>query len=157
MQKFSSDGRSLAGLGSPGSSNGQIFTPWGIAVGSAASVFVADYDLHRVQKFSSDGRFLLEWGSAGTGDGQFIGPKRVAVDGSGNVYVSEGAPLGYTNHRVQKFSSDGRFLGQWGNTFAYGVAKNGQFEFPMGMAVDGFGNLYVADSGNNRVQKFAVR
>ena len=48
------------------------------------------------------------------------------------------------NHRIQKFSSDGTFLATWGS---YG-SGNGQFYYPGGVAVDGSGNVYVADTGN---------
>jgi DNA-binding beta-propeller fold protein YncE len=81
--------------------------------------------------------YLLQWG--GFGDSPFA----VAVDGSGSVYVTGG-------NRIQKFTSDGAYLLQWG---AQG-SGNGQFESPRGVAVDGSGNVYVADCFNNRIQVF---
>ena len=66
------------------------------------------------------------------------------MDGSGNVYVAD-----YGNHRIQKFTSGGTYMTQWG-TLGTG---NGQFQ-SLGVAVDGSGNVYVADSYNNRIQKF---
>jgi hypothetical protein len=70
----------------------------------------------------------------------------VAVDGSGNVYVAD-----TYNNRVQKFSSTGSYLTQWGS---YG-SGNGQLYYPYGVAVDGSGNVYVVDTYNHRVQRFA--
>jgi hypothetical protein len=68
------------------------------------------------------------------------------VDATGNVYVTDRG-----NSRIQKFTSDGTCLTQWG-TFGTG---DGQFGNPLGVAVDGSGDtVYVADSWNNRIQKF---
>ena len=56
----------------------------------------------------------------------------------------------YYNNRIQKFTSSGGFITKWGT---YGTG-NGQFNYPIGVAVDSTGNVYVADSGNDRIQKF---
>ena len=52
------------------------------------------------------------------------------------------------NHRIQKFSSTGTFGGAWGSA----GSANGQFSSPFGVAVDSSGYVYVADTGNNRIQ-----
>jgi len=70
----------------------------------------------------------------------------VAVDGSGNVYVV--APG--NRNRIQKFTSDGTYLTQWG-TLGTG---NGEFNNPVAMAVNASGNAYVADYWNCRIQVF---
>jgi DNA-binding beta-propeller fold protein YncE len=97
--------------------------------------------------------------------GPFQSSVGVATDGSGNVYVADSY-----NARIQKFDNSGTFL----MTFGWGVADgkaafeicssachagipgsgNGQFYYPSGVAVDGSGNIYVADSDNFRIQKF---
>src|SRR5208282_4272787 len=69
----------------------------------------------------------------------------VAVDSSGNVYVIDS---GYS--RVEKFTSDGKYLTQWGS-YGYGP---GQFYKPYGVAVDSSGNVYITETGNSRVDKF---
>jgi glucose/arabinose dehydrogenase len=74
-------------------------------------------------------------------------PAGIAVDSSGNVYVADSL-----NQRIQKFTSSGSFLAQWGS-FGNGV---GQLDRPVGVAVDGSGNLYVTDSGNHRLLKFTA-
>jgi DNA-binding beta-propeller fold protein YncE len=79
-------------------------------------------------------------------NGQLDFPEGVAVDGVGNVYVVDS-----DNDRVQKFSSTGTFLTNWG-TLGTG---NGQFDSPNGVAVDAVGNVYISDPLNHRVQKFS--
>ena len=109
--------------------------------------------------------FLAKWGTFGTGDGQFNLPYDVSVDPLGNVYVAD-----HSNHRIQKFDGNGTFLRMWGwgvKTPVYefqicssscrsGIAGsgNGQFFWPEGVAGDASGNIYVADSYNDRIQKF---
>jgi hypothetical protein len=61
--------------------------------------------------------------------------------------------LNTNNNRIQKFSPTGIFLAKWGSV---GIG-DGQFDQPSAVAVDLSGNVYVADSGNNRIQKFAIQ
>jgi tetratricopeptide (TPR) repeat protein len=84
---------------------------------------------------------IILWGSNGSGDGQFDKPNDVAVDPSGKyVYVVE-----YSNNRVQKFDSEGKFITKW----------KGNFSLPRGIAADPRGGyIYVADTQHNVIQKF---
>ncbi len=82
-----------------------------------------------------------------TSPGTFNGPAAVAVDQQGNIFVAE-----QLNHRVQKLSSTGQPIAQWGT---YGEGP-GQFREPSGVAVDTSGNLYIADRGNSRIQKLGA-
>ena len=83
---------------------------------------------------------------SGPGEFEKVGDVAVGLDGS--VYVAD-----FGNNRIQKFSSSGAFLGEWGGKGS-GV---GEFDRPSGITVDGNGNVYVADTGNNRVQKLVIR
>jgi hypothetical protein len=56
------------------------------------------------------------------------------------------------NFRIQKFSSTGTFITKWGSE----GTGNGQFKSTGGIAVDPFGNVFVADSDNHRIQKFKL-
>ena len=67
----------------------------------------------------------------------------VATDADGNVYVAD-----ESNNRIQKFTSSGAYITQWGS-FGSG---NGQFNNPSGVATDAAGNIYVVD--HDRAQKF---
>src|SRR5206468_1498143 len=81
----------------------------------------------------------------GTGNGKFFNPTDVAIDSAGNVYVTDGGL-----DRVQKFTSSGVYLSQWGTT----GSLPGQLSFPAAIAVDASDNLFVTDYNNARIQKF---
>lgn len=106
-------------------------------------------------------------GSSGSGDGEFSNPGSVAIDGSGNVWVVDGG-----NNRIQEFSSGGTFIKAvgWGVTDGSGSLEvctsscqrgiagggSGQFNDPVGIAIDGTGNVWVADGYNNRLQELSA-
>ena len=72
------------------------------------------------------------------------------VDSQGNVWVADRG-----NHRIQKFDGDGNFLFKFGNTDGHPSSALGKFDNPRQVSVDkDVKFLYVADSKNNRVQKF---
>ena len=159
IQKFSPAGRFLAKWGGTrGTGDGQFASPRGLAIDDRGNVYVADHDNNRVQKLSSTGRFLAKWGAHGAdgtpgrGNGEFNQPRGVAVDHSGHLYVAE-----KLNHRVQEFTTDGRFVRRWGARGGDGTpgTGDGEFNVPYTVAIDGTGDLYVADVLNNRVQKFS--
>ena len=148
---FDRSGKVVARWGKRGNGDGEFIEPWGIAVANG-KVYVADTWNHRIQVFTPEGKFLFSWGAFASTNGQlsspgvFWGPRDIAVDSSGNVYVSDTG-----NKRIQEFSSDGKFLAQWGG---FGTEK-GKFDEPVGLAIDKDGNIYVADTWNQRVQKFS--
>jgi len=74
----------------------------------------------------------------------------VTWDKTGNIYVADGANKTVGNARVAKFDKDGHFIKSWG---ARG-SEPGQFSAIRGIVMDAQANLYVADSGNNRIQVF---
>ena len=86
-------------------------------------------------------------------DGEFHNPEGLACDSDGNIYVAD-----EMNHRVQKLDPDGRMLSKIGAIGADGRPRPGtaagQFKMHRAVHVDHEDNLYVADSQNNRVQKF---
>src|SRR5207248_1887940 len=95
--------------------------------------------------------FLTAWGSQGFNNGQLDLPQSVAVDPWGYIYVAD-----TNNHRVQKFSASGGFIAALGKDQGIPGSGNGEFIFPYGVAVDASGNVYVADGGNHRIQKFSA-
>ncbi len=140
----------LTQWGGPG--DGDLSSPGGIAADSSGRVYVVDTGNNRIQRFDPSGAFVSQWGGLGAGNGQFDRPAGLALDQSGSVYVVDSG-----NNRVQKFDSTGRYVGRWGSQ----GPGNGQFDFSAasptyfpGITVDGSGFIFVADSGNNRIQRF---
>lgn len=146
---------SLIGWGQLGSEPGQLNAPKGLAVDAQGNLHVVDSLNHRVQVFSAEGELLGSWGKQGSGPGEFQEPWGIAVGTDGRVYVAD-----TWNHRIQVFDAQGRFVAQWG-VFgdSGGLASGfpGVFFGPRDIAIDAQGNLYVADTGNKRIQKFDSR
>jgi tripartite motif-containing protein 71 len=95
----------------------------------------------------------LSAGRKGSGAGELESPRGLAVAPDGDVLVAD-----MMNNRVQRFGADGQYKGQIGRpTAVKGKAKPGELEEPSGVAVDGEGNVYVADTWNGRIQKFDAK
>ncbi len=124
------------------------------ASGGQGNVYVADQLSYVVQKFTAGGTFETQWGSYGAGEGQFGPIGGLATDAVGNVYVVDSS-----HNRIEKFSSDGTFITAWGHRgselgeFDFGSSQNYTQPPGGGIAVAG-DHVYVADSGNNRIERF---
>jgi DNA-binding beta-propeller fold protein YncE len=127
--------------------------PRDLAVAPDGSLYVVDSDNNRIQHLSPEGEVLHVWGSFGditAGDapgGSFSQPWGIGLGPDGAVYVAD-----TWNHRVQKFSPEGEFLGMWG-FFGQGESSLA-FWGPRDVAVDGKGQVFVTDTGNKRVVVF---
>lgn len=165
------------GLGLPagalvdGKADASFFNrPAGIAVDGSGNVYVADSGNHAIRKIGTDGRVttLAGDGVLGSADGagrsaRFYQPKDVAVAKDGTVYVAD-----TLNHLIRKIAPDGTvttlnapsgrvvevFPGKAvpAGDYADGVLKDAKFNEPSGLALDARGNLYVSDSGNQRIR-----
>jgi len=127
----------------------QFAMPHGLTVDQDDNLWLTAVWLHQVFKYSHDGVSLLTLGTRGvpgSDAGHFDGPTDVAIGADGSVYVSDG----YGNNRVVQFSSEGRYIREWGRK----GNGPGEFNLPHSIAVDSVGRLYVADRGNARVQVF---
>jgi hypothetical protein len=166
IRKITSAGvvTTLAGSGVAGFNNAtgtaaQFSGPKGVAVDGAGNVYVADAGNHRIRKITSAGvvTTLAGSGMSGTNDGpngmssRFNFPNGVALDAAGNVYVAD-----FLNHLIRVIDPVSGATttlagsGTAGFTDATGAAA--QFNFPTSVAVDGAGNVYVADQLNNRIR-----
>src|SRR5882724_2349527 len=156
----------LTGDGAPGSTDGQIAKaqfadPFGVAVDSLGNLYVADAgDSNRIRKIAIDGQVATFAGnSEGFRDGQgtsaaFNTPSAIAIDSKNNLYVADTG-----NNAIRKISSTGLVEtlagdGKPGNRD--GPARSAQFNGPIGVAVDKDGNVYVADTYNDRIRQITI-
>ena len=138
--------------------NGSVaifWNPQGVAVDSSGNVYIADKSNHRIRKYKSGVVSTLAGsGESGFADGtgaaaKFGRPQGVAVDAAGNVYVAE-------YRKIRKVTPSGvvtTLAGGDVNGFQDGLGTNALFDQPAGVAVDSLGNLYIADTNNNRIRK----
>lgn len=156
----------LRTFGAAGQGDGQFTVPHGIDIAPDGSIYVADSNNHRIVKLDRSGEFLLAFGtwsgeppngdflnpSWRPPDGTFIEPWDVAAGPDGSVYVAD-----TWNSRVQKFDANGKHLKTWGyfnDTGGDASGAEGLFWGPRGIDVGDDGRVYVADTGNKRVQVF---
>lgn len=144
--------------------------PIGMAADAHGNVYVADAANHAIRKITPSGEVstLAGNGVLGSADGtgseaSFYWPMDVAVDAAGNVYVAD-----TLNHAIRKISPQGEvttlnalstrtvevFPGvvEAAGDFADGPLSEALFNEPSGLALDSSGNLYVSDSGNQRIR-----
>jgi DNA-binding beta-propeller fold protein YncE len=167
IQKYDTHGNLINFFGRRGGGEGEFYYPKGIAIDSEGCLYVADCWNHRIQKLSpvshesGSWKFMASFGSYGDDAGKFNEPYDIAIDKRGRIFV-----LDRCNHRVQVFGSKGNhrgIIGQRGTVIEEELAELFDtplnlfsfpaFEFPTGINVDSFGNIYVVDSNNHRIVK----
>ena len=140
-------------LGDGGPANvASLSAPTGVAVDSAGAVYIADTFNNRIRKVTGDGIINT---IAGT---DVNWPSGLAMDAGGNVYVADSG-----NGRIRKISADGAVTTVAGSGQAIqpvfsgdgGPATDAKLWWPKDVALDASGNLYIADTGNNRIRKVA--
>jgi ABC-type Fe3+ transport system permease subunit/sugar lactone lactonase YvrE len=144
---FSPEGKLVAQWGKRGTNAGELMMPRAVAVNSHREVFLSEYGLvERVQQFAARGEKLLAgFGHPGNAPGEFNRPEGMCVDSQDRIYVADSC-----NHRIQVFSSDGKFIRAYGKA---GKGK-GELSYPYDICVDATGRQYVCEFGNSRIQVF---
>jgi DNA-binding beta-propeller fold protein YncE len=153
----------LAGDGAPGTQDdasaphARFADPFGIAVDSAGNVFVADAGAsNRVRKIDARGAVsTVAGGAEGFADGangaaSFNTPSGIALDRAGSLYVADTA-----NNRIRRVAPDGAVTTVAGDgtpSFRDGDASVAEFNAPVGVAADEHGNVFVADTYNDRIR-----
>ncbi len=145
-------GTTVAGGNGQGSNPNQFSFVSGMAVDAAGAVYVADGGMSRVMKWakgSTSGTLVAGGNGQGNAANQLNNPRGMFINSSGDLYIAD-----MTNQRVQKWAS-GAVSGTTvagGNGF--NIEGGAYFNSPIAVHVDGAGSVYVADVGNNRIQKW---
>jgi uncharacterized protein (TIGR03437 family) len=157
----------FSGDGGP-ATEAALSSPTGVALDVVGDLYIADLGNNRIRRVSPAGTITTVAGggtpTSGNGDGgaatsaTLSAPGGVAVDGAGNIYISEG---GLAGSRIRKVSTNGTISTIAGNgtpSFSGdgGPAVNASLNTPLGIALDGGGNLYIADGGNSRIRKVSA-
>ncbi|GAB3897473.1 hypothetical protein GCM10028825_45190 [Spirosoma agri] len=162
----------LAGTGEVGfegdngpATNAKFIQPLGMAIDATGRVYIADSQNHRVRRIDLNGVITTIAGNGINGYGGDGGlavnatlrfPTCVVIDKDGNLYIVDSG-----NNRIRKVGVDGVINTVAGNgTPSFGgdggPATSAQLQYPSAVAVDNSGNLYIADTYNNRIRKVDV-
>jgi serine/threonine-protein kinase len=169
IRKISPSGNvsTIAGNGKVGADNGDgnlasFNEPSGLAVDASGNVYVADFGNNQIRKINPNGEVSTFAGNLNMGyaDGMGIAasfnhPSSVAIDISGNLYVADDG-----NSLVRKINPAGivtTIAGSKTLGSANGIGTTASFHYPLGIAVDASGNLYIADSFNNQIRKIELK
>ncbi len=150
-------------LGDGGAANvANVNLPSALLVDSAGNVYIADTANNRIRKVTTDGNIntIAGNGLMGlAGDGgpalaaAFSRPQGLALDAAGNLYIAD-----TDNNRIRKITTDGKIATIAGSGTAGGYAGDGGpaisalLNHPRGVSVDGAGNVYIADTFNQRIR-----
>lgn len=147
-------------IGGSGIGTGSFDGPVDVAASADGGFYVLDAGNQRVQRFDSFSKFEFAWGTSGSRPTEtapelrnpvpperveFKDPRALAVNRGGFVYVVDSG-----NDRIQKFDRSGSLIGLWGGR----GSREGFFNNPLDIALDGDSNNWIVDAGNNRLQKF---
>lgn len=141
IQRFTADGTFLGAFGEDGWDDEDLQFPLGVAIDHDGSVLVSD--TQAIKRFTPEGRFLGLW--RGEGNGLSPGGIAVAPLPSSDVFLIR------INQGVERYAPDGSRT-QWGT---YGP-EPGQMASQQGVTVGPDGTVYVADTGNHRIQAFTA-
>ena len=147
---FTPDGTNLSSFGAPSLLGQQILSkPHGVAVWDDGTILVTDSGKHCISVFTSEGNFIKSVGELGSGELRFSQPTGIGIHPqTKHIYVTE-----FVNNQIQVLGQDLGFSG----TFGSRGKKHGEFIQPWDVSFDSDGFVYVADSGNHRIQVFEYR
>ncbi len=151
-------GGGIAGDGGA-ATNASLITPRAAAADAFGHIYIADTGHNRIRKVDTNGIITTVAGGGSGGDGgratnaSLNTPCGLALDAAGNLYIADA-----TDERVRKVDTDGiitTIAGNGNGAFSGdgGAAATASLDYPEGLAFDAVGNLYIADSSNNRIRE----
>jgi uncharacterized protein (TIGR03437 family) len=164
VRKVAPDGTiiTFAGTGSTGYSGdggpadkAKLFFPTDLALDSAGNLYIADQGNDAIRKVNTSGIISTVAGGTQVGNspipgGRLSAADSVALDSAGNIYTSGAAGIIRIDGSGNQTTLTSNVLGYSGDG---GPAKNADVKNPKGIVIDPPGNLYFADTGNNRIRK----
>ncbi len=159
-QQVSTLAGSISGFNDGTAAAAQFDLARGLVLDAVGNIYVADTFNNKIRKISTTGAVTTLAGSTqgfndATGvEAQFYYPMDIAVDPMGNLYVADSG-----NNKIRKITTDGVVTTLAGSTFGYEDANTGiaaKFLGPSAIAIDAMGNLYVADTFNNKIRKVST-
>ena len=156
-------GTGTEGFGGDGgaAASAPLSFPEGVALDSSGNLYIADYGNHRIRKVdASTGNISTVAGMTFSGDGGAAtsatlgSPQGIALDSAGNLYIADDI-----DNRIRKVDASTGIIstvagaGMFGFGGDGGAAASATLNSPEGVALDGSGNLYIADYGNHRIRK----
>jgi sugar lactone lactonase YvrE len=148
--------RTVCQFGVEGDLN-EVDTPAGFDADIHGNFYIADMGSSYIKKFSPTGKLLLVFGGEGTSTDRLKSPHGLDIDASGNLYIAD-----TENNRILKWDQEGNVLLVLGindmdedTGWLMAGAEPGEFDEPLGVAVDSMGNIIAVDTNNHRVQKFS--
>ena len=115
---------------------------YGVATSQNGTIFVSDFNNHKIHVFYKERKHMRVFGQKGNGEGQLNNPRGLAVDSGGLVYVAN-----KDNHRVEVLREDGTFVRQIGA---------GQLKYPKNVTINNQ-QVYVVDTDNHRVSIYTMQ
>ena len=156
----------FSGDGGPATS-ASLYYPYGVAVDGGGNVLIADTENYRIRRLAAGTGVITT--VAGNGANGFSGdggpgtsarlayPAGVAVDGGGNVLIAD-----VNNHRIRRLAVGTGVITTVAGNGVYGFSGDGgpgtsaSLAYPYGVAVDGGGNVLIADNSNHRIRRLAA-
>ena len=150
---------STLGFADGNGTNAKFNYPIDIAIDANDTLYVTDYDNHKIRKISPSGDVTTYAGSDIGNQGgdrltaKFNNPYIIVINSLGDIFFSD-----VGNNTIKRISANGNVTDYAGSTtrgYADGNGTSAMFNTPMGLTIDSQNNIYVADNDNNKIRKIA--